>query len=378
MRLFKLIFFLIFLVYPLGQLARVPITIPSLNFYLLDGFVGLLIFTWPAWHFIKKKKFIWPALTKPILLFSGIAFLSWLINLPGHSLQESLIAFLYLLRWLAYVGLYFVIYEFKDQFGKDLTNGLMAAGLASLVFGFLQYFFLPDTRFLFYSGWDEHYYRLIGTFLDPGYTGLIFVLTFLLIMEKFWQRKAYLLPFAAATYLGLALTYSRASYLAFIFALGLWSYLKKRPRIFALGLVLMVVTLYFLPRPVGEGGKLGRVSTIASRLNSYQKAIRIAFDHPIFGVGFNFYRYVQRDYGYLDDDWQPSHAGAGADASLLFVWATTGTLGLLAFFNLLLKMTSKVPVVLLTVLVHSFFNHSLFYSWVMLWFWMMVALKENK
>src|SRR3989338_6680935 len=39
--------------------------------------------------------------------------------------------------------------------------------------GLGQYIFLPDTRFLLSYGWDEHYWRLIGTVLDPNYMGVM-------------------------------------------------------------------------------------------------------------------------------------------------------------------------------------------------------------
>jgi len=56
--------------------------------------------------------------------------------------------------------------------------------------------------------------------------------------------------------------------------------------------------------------------------------LRIIKDNPLFGVGFNSLRFMKRDYGFLNQDWQESHSGAGVDSSVLFVWATTGVFGL--------------------------------------------------
>ena len=101
-------------------------------------------------------------------------------------------------------------------------------------------------------------------------------------------------------------------------------------------------------------------------------------------MGFNSYRYAQRDYGFLEKDWQENHAGAGADSSLLFVLATTGLIGLMAYswlwlgiYKLALKAKSAVFLASLTALcAHSFFLNSLFYAWIMAWLWMLVAVFE--
>jgi hypothetical protein len=100
-------------------------------------------------------------------------------------------------------------------------------------------------------------------------------------------------------------------------------------------------------------------------------------------VGFNAYRYAQRDYGFLEEErWQLSHAGAGADSSLLFVLATTGILGLGAYLKIWLKVLEKsgskknrllVLTVLGVLLSHSLFLNSLFYPWIMAWLWLVLA-----
>ena len=41
-----------------------------------------------------------------------------------------------------------------------------------------NYFIFPDVRSLAVDQWDPHYYRLVGSLLDPGFTGIILVLFF--------------------------------------------------------------------------------------------------------------------------------------------------------------------------------------------------------
>jgi len=142
----------------------------------------------------------------------------------------------------------------------------------------------------------------------------------------------------------------------------------------------MGFTYFLLPRPAGEGGKIERTYTIEARLINYQQALMIAKEHPFFGVGFNTYRYAQRDYGFFEaEEWRISHSGAGADNSWLFVLATTGAFGFLSylwFWGRALKESKKKTIVLVSLLaliIHAFFVNSLFYSWIMAWIWILLA-----
>lgn len=182
-------------------------------------------------------------------------------------------------------------------------------------------------------------------------------------------------------YLALALTYSRSAYLAYLVAMALIAWYKKSVKFFLAVLGVGIITVLLLPRPGGEGVRLERKSTIRARIDNWQQSLVIGFKKPLFGWGFNTYRYVQKNLGLLDEEnWQKSHAAAGADSSLLFVWATTGLIGLISFLCLGIKIfkqnRSSIVAVssLAAVLIHSFFNNSLFYAWVMIWMWILLAI----
>jgi len=307
---------------------------------------------------------------KPLLVFSFIAFFSWLIKAPLHPLNENLIAFLYFFRWLVYASVFF-LFSIKRKW-------LVRTGLGVAIIGLIQYFFFPDMRFLANYGWDDHYYRLIFPFLDPAFTGLILSLTLILMTQKFWQKRFSLYSLFSIVYLALALTYSRSSYLAFLVGMTVISRQKKSWQLFLISLVLLLATVFLLPQPGGEGVNLLRTSTIEARIQNYQHTWQIIKDQPFLGVGFNFYRYAQRDYGFLGENWQINHAGAGADSSLMFVWATTGIFGLIAYLWLLKTMLKVEAASLWAVIIHSFFNNSLFYSWVMLWLWLLLSTQKKK
>lgn len=385
MKIIKLLFLSLFIVFPFGQLTRLPLGIPSVNVSLIDPIIVLILLVWLCWHILKKKKIKLPPLAKPIFGFISIAFISWALNIPSRSSGEAIIALLYLLRWVAYAGIYFVTWDISSPFHGPFTQMLVWVGLITSILGLLQYFFLPDTRFLYYSGWDEHYYRVIGSFLDPGFTGMIYVLALILLISLYWEafykrKSLFTVNYSLLTilYLAFALTYSRASYLAFLVGMGVIAWMKKSWKFFVAVFLVLVITVLLLPRPGGEGVTLTRSKSVEARVRNYKNVLKIVGDHPVLGVGFNFYRYAQRDYGALSEDWQTSHAGAGADSSLFFVLATTGILGLVFYLWLLWEMVKIRPTATLALIAHSFFNNSLFYSWIMLWMWILLGAKESK
>jgi len=236
--------------------------------------------------------------------------------------------------------------------------------------------------------------------LDPGFTGLILVFTLTLIVSLFFhssrqeKNQRRILAFSGVVvYLALALTYSRSSYLAYLVAAGIIARFRQSAKFFWAALAILILTMIWLPRPGGEGVKLERWASIEARIRNWGHSLAVFKDHSLLGVGFNSYRYVQRDYGFLDHDWRQNHAGAGADSSLLLVLATTGIVGFVVYLWLwveickliFLKIKKKlgfslawaVLATLISLWAHSFFLNSLFYSWVMTWVWVLIAALEG-
>jgi O-antigen ligase len=403
-RLIKLFSLLFLIAYPFGQLAKIPLPFlqPELKVYLTDIFLFLTLLTWLTWHWFRKSKIRPPPSFLPVLGFFGAAGFSLFLNSFFLTCQESLISSLYLGRWLIYAGAYFFVFDFSRRVeGRFLTLDnftkiLVCLGIIVAIFGLIQYLVWPDLRSLETAQWDPHYFRVVSTFLDPGFTGLILVFSLILIVGLFLNtpsknknQKKILVLAGVVIYLALALTYSRSSYLAYLIAAAVFSWFRKSTKLFLTALIILIITIVLLPRPGGEGVRLERWASIEARIRSWRNASVIFLDHPIFGVGFNSYRYAQRDYGFLGEDWQENHAGSGADSSLLFVLATTGIIGLAAYFWLWLKlakisysearrkpMALAVFSTLAAVWVHSFFLNSLFYIWIMAWLWMLLASFE--
>jgi hypothetical protein len=111
--------------------------------------------------------------------------------------------------------------------------------------------------------------------------------------------------------------------------------------------------------------------------------MEIVKDNFLLGVGFNTFRYVQKQYGFLEPGQEEIHSGAGSDSSLLFVFATTGIIGFFVYLVALLfpaleaflrKKGNWLMVFTLigAFLLESQFINSLFYPQIMFIFFFLL------
>ena len=315
---------------PFGQLFRLQL----LDVLAVLLFVSLL----PSYRKIAKDP-----LFKPLALFSLAALLSLVANLGSVSLASLA----YFLRFVSYTSFYFA---FRTEGVRKYARYLLLAAVLFLGLGLLQYFFLPDIRFLAYLGFDDHYYRLIGSFLDPNFSGLI--LAVLVILSP-W-------PLLVIPLIALVLTFSRASFLSLAVGLIYLSLTNRRLKLL-LTLLLLGLFLYLVPKPFGEGVNLWRTFSIVSRVENQKNALLLFTQKPIFGHGFSPLK---------------------VDNSFIFVLATTGIVGFIAFVTFLKKvwLMTADPLArtsILVILVHSLFNNSLFYSWILALFFLLISQRSK-
>lgn len=346
---------LVLAVYPFGVLPKLV-----LGFNVMDA---LLIFLMIFGFALPKKSW-------GLLVVAGYSlFFGWALGVPYSAASA-----LYLVRLVGVINLLGVVrllVKEKKIESDLLISSLLVAGVVVLMMGLLQYLVWPDLRALKIWGWDDHYYRLVGTFLDPGFTGIIIVLALFLALV----RKKYVM--ALAFLVGLGLTYSRASYLAFGAGMG-YLFLVSKKKVWVLGFTaLLAIMIPILPRPGGEGVKLTRTASITQRSENYKEAWQIIKTSPLLGVGFNnicaFKNAKALSVGV--------NSCAGLDNSLLFIWATTGVLGLIVFLGMgweIWRMSSVlVRVSLVAVLTHSMFHNTLFYLWVMVWLVILTSVNSR-
>jgi O-antigen ligase len=368
----KLVIFLFLVIFPLGQLIRIPVLLLGNNVVIqpLDAVAAIcfLFFLFDGFEIPEGLK-------KPFGGFLLAIVTSLLYGLTLFGFADILPGLLYFLRLFFYFGFFVVVYNFvknSSAIARRLYLALIGLSLTIAIIGWVQYFVFPDLTALKYLGWDDHLYRLVGSFLDPGITSIFLVFGAILTIADFDKKKKW--PSAALILfflVSLAFSYSRAGYLA-ILASGLyifWKFANLKNFIFLTAGFLLL--LYFLPRPAGVGVKLERVFSISTRLQNYQQTTLIWSKSPLFGIGYNNLCLARQKYFASEP---ASHACSGSDNSILMLLATTGIVGLMIFVNLLVafwRVVGKSRFSLafrtsaLAILVHSQFTNSLFYPWVL-------------
>lgn len=391
----EFLFFSILVLFPFGQFTRLPLTLPTgeVNIYLLDILIGL--FSSLGLRIIAKDFKNCSNLLLAILPFCFVSLVSLLLSPLELNLAQMTVSFLYWLRWAGYAIAPLVIVVLSKKYRKftrnNLLNYLLVIGISVVVFGLTQYILWPDLTALNYLNWDPHYYRLTGTFFDPNYSGIIIAFTVILLILKNYaklnhptkNKLFFFLVFISVA--ALVLTFSRSSFLAFFVMVFMIFVIKKSYLLFVLPLIVLLILVAVLPlQTKGEGVNILRVSTIESRLVNWQQTIQIGTQNVISGVGFNTYRYAQQDFGFSKNQEINPNSSAGADSSLLFVFATTGVVGLVTYIYFFYKNIASVyrckkselciyPICLSGVFIHSFFVNSLFYPWVLLWLGILLA-----
>jgi len=356
---------LLFLIlFPFGQIIRLRIIHP------IDLVAGA------SFLYLFRGKLRKPRIFKPMTAFLLAAAFSYLFSLVTFKASRLYIGGLYLLRLLAYTGFFLFVFNLvsqKQKLREVLFNSLILVSIATAVFGWLQYFLYPDITSFTVWGWDDHLYRLLGTFLDPGFTSIILVFGFLLSLISYLKtRSNQLLLLLAFFLLTIAFTYARSGYLALLLGTAIALWFKKGLKFILPTVLVFLLVVILLPRPGGEGVKLERRHSIYSRFENYSETIEIFKTSPLFGVGYNNLCLARQKYlGQADFG---SHACSGSDSSLLLVLATTGTVGFLIFINLIFELVKSVKrniygqaflTCLGALLIHSLFVNSLFYPWVM-------------
>ena len=399
MGLLKIFFTIFIFVFPLAELGRFQFP-NGVAFSINEIILVFLIFLWLI-HKINKKETVGKSLIlKSSVIFAGIAFISLLLNISNLSLDKLFVSFLYLLRWISYLLLFFIVKDFDINYKKKIPYFMLFSGTIVVLGGYIQFFLYPSLRNLYYLGWDEHLYRMFSSFLDPNFLGTFLVLLLLLILGFFYkylkERKLYLSLILSVlgitTLIATYLTYSRSALVMLIVSLASFLFLIGKKKIILISILGLILIIFLIPKSFKtEGTNFLRTASSEARIGSAEIAFKIFQGSPFYGVGFNAYRYAQNKYGLDNKDWMITHSGAGTDNSFLFVLATTGVIGfasfiyfILSFFVLAKKNLKKniFSIILFSslagLIVNSLFINSLFYVFILEWLWIIGGLTESK
>lgn len=378
-----------------GQIIRIPQGSPLGAITLTDIAVASLVLAFLFYSTAVKKSLKFPnKIFFPFVLFAVWSTSTIIWALTAFTPHEVATASLFLARFVAYFFLSIVVFNLVDKSNiKSWVNLILLSGTLYILTGFVQFLAIPDLTFLTPFGWDPHQRRIVGTVIDPNFSGYIFVLIFSLASSYylFEKKKDGFLIVALLSFIALILTFSRSSYLAFIAGAGTIGIIKS-PKLLAGIFIVLILTFALIPQVRTRIiGALTLDETAQARIESWQNALVIIRDNSLFGVGFNTYRFAQEKYNFFSlDNPQGGHSGGGVDSSLLLVTATTGAVGISLFILLLgsiiktiAKGASSNPLRLATLaslfalLVHSLFVNSLFFPQIMLLIFPLIGLASK-
>jgi hypothetical protein len=305
---------------------------------------------------------------------------------------------LFTLRLGIYLGWGWLMSQTKVISQNWWLLGFLAAGLLICMFGVYQYFFIPDTRFIRILGWDDHYYRLISTQLDPNFTGLLLSITLLWLWNlpfSWWQwlihglnntqlnyvRKIATVGLTLLLIMTILVTFSRSSLVSLIVGIITFFSFQKisvtKQNFKTVNYVLAVVltislavgTLIIAPKPSGEGINWWRTSTINARIiNTSNWMYSLEPYQLILGRGL-FVPPLAETLSSTSDI--PDHANLPDNLIVLSI-SSLGIVGSIGLGWMLMKWFRSADLnpgslaILTTVLIHSMFNNSLLQVFVLL------------
>lgn len=369
---------LTFTAFLLGQLGRISFGGGAVNIYLYEILICVTI----TFLFFKHKFLPIISIVKKVpflLAFLICMIITFLFRVSEFSLQENIVAFLYLVR----LGLYFLYfsfltYETRGTLPKSYHSITQFSFISLVLLSVTQYFLYPDLQNLYYQGWDPHLYRAFGTFLEPVILGTVTVLYMLYFFFHHMKKSFRTILLVAGVLIGL-LSFARSVYLGLVMTILLYFSTKKKTVLIGF-LILFVIGILLLPKSSGEGLNLLRTSTIISRAESYQQGLALWNKNPLFGTGYNRIAYEKNREGMIEKAETRNHAEASLHSSFLIILVTGGAIGLFLFGASLYHLAkfsvfSYYAVVFLSVV--SLFDNVLLHPFVLFTFFTFTAFSTR-
>jgi O-antigen ligase len=330
----------------IGNLGRIPVLstgareAPILfNDLFVAALVGLGLIS--ASH---AKSLRLDSVAATALAFAVVGFTSAVVSAQTYSLSNVQLALSlgYLARWLLYFAVYVTLTNTltEGDVGTVVT-AFRRLVLAFAVFGVVQSIFLPNFAQMVYpdsrayADWDIQGHRLVSTWLDPNFAGALLMIGLLLEIARLTEgvRVAWWRP--TLLFAAILMTASRSSLLALfvggvliVLSRGVSRRLLKFGAVAAIGLAVAMPALIQFAR---KFNKLGLDTSAVARFVMWTRGLRIFSDHPVIGIGFNTYGYVQERYGFA----RLYASSYGIDGGLLFIAVMTGIVGLALYLGMI-------------------------------------------
>jgi len=381
-KIVSFLFYPLFFLFSLGQLARVSFYHQQVNGYLYEMMMLVILFLLMVKYKIKPLTIAFYK-NKYIFWFFFYCIMSFFYKIGDFTRLENYIALLYQARLFFYfLAFFYLTYFLKKEklTSRVFTNALMLFFSITVIISFIQYFLYKDLRNLLYLGWDPHLYRIFGSYLDPYVAAAIYGLAFFYLFFK--RKNLFNYVLLACYFIFIFLTFSRIGYVAFTVTLLLILLKKKWYKTVILTFILITFLVVIIPKPQGEGVNLGRIFSVNSRIDDYRLAEKIWEKSPLIGIGYNRIRYIKERLNIFDyKNLVVSHAGASFHSSFIIILVCTGLIGLLVFlkgFITLFWLTELTRYVFLYISLFSLADNVLLHPFVLFFTLMLVSLSHKQ
>lgn len=373
LNLLNLFLYLSIFTLSLGQFSAIYKT-GTANIYLFD--IVILLFVLIGLFNFNKHLYI-PKITYPFFIFLFLALITSVIKIDNYDLDTYFVGLFYLFRLISYfISSIIIVNMIKNNNVSldNLINLLLISGLFISVAGFIQLLVLPDLSVLESNlMWDPHKNRLVSVFFDPNFTGAYLSILSSILLYKYFHKNNFdkidfflLLTFV----ISIILTFSRSSWL-FLSIVFIIQAIKKSKLFVVLFFILCFLIYFAVPRiQTRISGITDPSDSAYYRVISWNNTLKIIKDNYLFGIGYNNYREVQKQYGLINDDNYLNHSNSGSDSSLLLIFVTTGIVGfimfLIYFINyVIVSRNTFIISIILGIFANSMFINSWFFPIIM-------------
>ena len=288
-----------------------------------------------------------------LLLLIAQIFLSYLANydiMPAKNLFKAK----YLIFSFLAIGAYTAFFQQKrtNKYQKQLKI-LLGTILVTATIATIGGIIAKYTGFHYLRMKDAcHPVRacgMYGMYMDYGHNIHFFLilLSGLILHHQKWQKylpfkdKKVLIIIFIINFLGLYLSYTRGAMLGLLLALPFF-FFRKHQKLFPIIILgmfsIFILSFVFSSKMQNMFMERNRFDSIKTRLSSFQAAIHVAQERPIFGLGHKNFEHYSSEYKYRYQLFLP-HLGGHAHNNY---FEYLGSLGIPGFFLLILFTLSWI------------------------------------
>jgi O-antigen ligase len=304
---------------------------------LLNLFIPFLSLCYLLTH---KQDKVTSSLSKPILIFLGILFLSVFAS------YDSWISLRHWFRLAMPISVYFLVlqsFQTEEQINR-LKEVLLLSSIVPLSMGIYQIFYgIPESSELYaiYKRVDLN--RIIGSFPHPNWYAAYLVILIPLVISFYSENrkavnKLFYLILLGGMLISLFCTYTRVAWAAFLASLTILGTARFK-RIYV-SLILVLLTLFLLIPSLNQAflKRIQLDSSFYGRFSLNQLSFYLFSQKPVLGQGLGTYQLFSAEAFGKSLPTYGREMGVGSHNDYLRFLSETGMTGFLAYLFLLYSL----------------------------------------